>query len=108
MADTVISSDTKEAILKETLSLSLKVLENTTDPIVVEEAKKIEAVVSQLSEIAKQAVTDAESAKETATSWKDNLINFDQTLIKKYGVFIARLIEIGTLAAVTVKVFYLG
>lgn len=108
MADTVISSDTKEAILKETLSLSLKVLENTSDPVVVEEAKKIEAVISQLSTIAKQAVTDAESAKTTATGWWDNLITFDQTLIKKYGVFIARLIEIGTLAAVTVKVFYLG
>ncbi len=95
MADTTISSENKEAILKETLNVSLKVLENTADPIVVEEAKKIEAVVNQLSEVAN-------------TNWYDNLLNFDQTLIKKYGVFFARLIEIATLVAVTVKVFYLG
>lgn len=93
--NTVLSSENKEAILKETLNVSLKVLENTADPIVVEEAKKIEAVVNQLSEVAN-------------TNWYDNLLNFDQTLIKKYGVFFARLIEIATLVAVTVKVFYLG
>lgn len=87
--------------LKKTVEISLKVLETAGDPVVVNEAKKIEGIVDQLlalKEEKKPAVLEhIESAKA-----------FDQGLVAKYGLVTARVIEFAIVALIGVKYLYLG
>lgn len=87
--------------LKKTLEVSLKVLETAGDPIVVGEAKKIEGVVDQLIAVSSKKQSAVLDHIESAKS-------FDQSLVSKYGLVTARVIEFGLVAIMAVKYLYLG
>jgi len=87
--------------LKKTLEVSLKVLETAGDPVVVAEAKKIEGAIDELMVI--------ENQKQPAViEHIENAKAFDQTLVGKYGLVTARVIEFGLVAIMAVKYLYLG
>lgn len=92
--------DDKEK-LKQALNLSLKVLETAGDPIVVNEAKKIENAVDKLL-----AVKDKK--QPAIVEHIENAKAFDQTLVGKYGLVAARVIEFGLVALIAIKYLYLG
>ena len=87
--------------LKKTLNVSLKVLETAGDPIVVGEAKKIEGVVDQLIAVSNKEHSTVLDHIESAKS-------FDKSLVTKYGLTAARIIEFGMVALIAIKYLYLG
>jgi hypothetical protein len=87
--------------LKKTVEISLKVLETAGDPVVVSEAKKIEGVVDQLLAI-------KDEKKPAVLEHIENAKAFDQSLVSKYGLVTARIIEFAIVALIGVKYLYLG
>lgn len=88
--------------LKKTLEKSLKVLETAGDPIVVDEAKKIEGVLDQIV-----ALNNKEN-KDKVEDHLNSMKAFDQGLVAKYGLVTARIIEFVVVALIGIKYLYLG
>lgn len=87
--------------LRKNLEASLKVLETAGDPIVVQEAKKIEGVVDEL-------IALSNKQKNGVVEHIENAKAFDQGLVAKYGLVTARIIEFVVVALIAVKYLYLG
>lgn len=80
------------------IETSLHVLEAVSDDTVVSEAKKIEDAVSELSKI----------NTPLFEAYTKNLKAFDQGLVGKYGLQVARLIEFVMILAIAAKMYFLG
>lgn len=81
-----LSAEQKE-IIKKTLEVSFKVLETAGDPIVADEAKKIQNVINQV--LAFKNIEPISNADGHAKS----VSKFNESLISKYGLIAARVIE---------------
>ena len=89
---------TDQVAIQKSIEASLKVLETVGDVTIVNEAKKIEANVNKMVQINRPMV-EAYAAELKA---------FDQSLVAKYGMKAARVIEGVILVALAIKSFYLG
>lgn len=87
-----------QVTIQKSIEASLKVLETVGDPTIVSEAKKIEANVNKMVDINRPMVE----------AYAEELKAFDQSLVAKYGMKAARVIEAAILVALAVKNFYLG
>ncbi len=87
-----------QVTIQKSIEASLKVLETIGDPTVVNEAKKIEENVGKMVQINRPMVE----------AYAEDLKAFDQGLVAKYGMKVARVIEGVILVALAAKTFYLG
>ena len=77
---------------------SLAVLKAVADPTVVNEAEKLEEAVTNLVAVNEPLVT----------TYAKELKAFDESVVSKYGLPAARVIEFVMVALVAAKMFYLG
>ncbi len=77
---------------------SLAVLKAVADPTVVNEAEKLEEAVTKLVAVNEPLVT----------TYAKELKAFDESVVSKYGLPAARVIEFVMVALVAAKMFYLG
>ena len=89
---------TNQVTIQKSIEASLRVLETVGDPTVVYEAKKIEENINKMVGINRPMVE----------AYAEELKAFDQSLVTKYGMRAARVIEGVILVALAVKTFYLG
>lgn len=82
----------------ETLETSLKVLKTVGDPTVVNEAEKIESVIKQMQKVEVPLLE----------TYAKNLKAFDQSIVSKYGVPTARVIEFVMVLAIAAKFYLFG
>ena len=85
------------ASLQKAIESSLAVLEAVKDDSVVDEVAKLRKNLKSMMEI----------NRPMAEAYASELKAFDQGLIAKYGMKVARIIEGGILVALAVKAFYL-
>ncbi len=89
-----MSEEIKKSNLK-TIQDSLIVLKAFGDQTVINETEKIEDAIKNLIAVNKPLIEDY--AKEIKT--------FDQGVVGKYGLQVARVIEFGMIACITAKLF---
>ena len=90
--------ESKQRTKLDVIEASLAFLKAVRDPRVRAEAESIEKNVKAIMSLNKPIIG----------SYADQLKKFDQGVVAKYGVPMARLIEFGLVASVAAKIYFAG
>lgn len=82
----------------DAIESSLAALKAVKDPAVQAEAEKLEKNVKEIIALNKPIIVD----------YAEQIKKFDQSVVSKYGLQVARVIEFGMIALVAAKIYFLG